>query len=60
MPGKPRSAIERIRHQAKALREANPKKYGRVGAKKGEPGYVARGWQRAISDMAAIMYPKRH
>ena len=60
MPGKKKSALEQIRHRAKALRESNPQKYGVVGATKGERGYVKNGWQRAISDMAIIMYPERH
>lgn len=60
MPGKPRSPLEKIRHEAHLLREAHPRKYGRKGAKQGEPGYVYDGWKSAIADASKKLYPERH
>jgi len=46
----PLDASKEIRDGALRLRQDNPGKYGRVGAKKGEAGHVANGWRQAILD----------
>ena len=44
------SNLKKIQAEAKFLRKENPRKYGVKGTKKGDNGYVYRGWQMAIRD----------
>jgi hypothetical protein len=60
MPGRPYSALEKIRVRASEIRHAHPKKYGVTGRKKGEPGYVKDGFKKAIKVAAKELYPSRH
>lgn len=56
MPGKPRSALEKIRHEAHKIRLAHPVKYGVKGRKKGQKGYVHNGWRKAIHEASLELY----
>lgn len=58
MPGKPRSALEKIRHEAHKIRLAHPVKYGVKGRKKGQKGYVHNGWRKAIHEASLELYHK--